>query len=253
MITAYQLVDFDNDKSMFYHERSIASFIDVTNLNIIPIQCITPDELEGWERDLEMTWMEYSYASKYVSNNKRHKFTKTERCVAASHFMLWQKQLREADQFIIMEHDAYLRPHHVLAFRSEIKSLQLYGTWNRGLCAECYTINPTILNWAHNNNRPALYEWGSGVMGHVQALCDLYYKKVGEPNNDGLVYNFPLSSHPTREYNVIYSSSIPSIYHQAGPLTPLTTQLYCKELGNTISHGTIEPDEPLNEALFEII
>lgn len=124
---AYQIVNLNNPVSVKYHKHSLKSFEAVKDiLEIVPIQCYTPDTLPT----------DYVYKEK----NSR---TLYEQACFASHFHL-VKRLSKGEKFIIMEHDAYLWPERINAFYELMNQKEMYSAFYLGISNEFYTLDKGI-------------------------------------------------------------------------------------------------------------
>lgn len=119
---AYQIVNFDNPLSMAYAQMSVSSFHCVKDvLEIEQVQCITPDTL----LDLNLS--------------KEKKRTPTECAALMSHYVLAQLRAK-GEEFIVLEHDAFLKPGMENQFRLMLTKTKTRSAWMPGIAAECYTM-----------------------------------------------------------------------------------------------------------------
>lgn len=122
---AYQILDFDNPLSVQYQQHSAQSLAPLSDLiQITPVQCTTPATLP--------TGLLYD----------KKKRTETEKAALVSHYNL-VKRLAAGEEFIILEHDAYLWPDRESNFRFLFGHVH-YSMWNCGIAAECYTMNKEV-------------------------------------------------------------------------------------------------------------
>ena len=124
---AYQIVDFNNPISVDYFNYSMTSFIPVRDLlEIEQVQCVTPDTLP---------------ASVKLDPSKKR--TKTQEAVLMSHYLLI-KRLAEGEEFIIMEHDAFLWPERIDTFKLLLTKIPTTAVWVSGIAVECYTMSHVV-------------------------------------------------------------------------------------------------------------
>jgi len=129
MHDAYMIVDFNNPVSMSYMEKSLKSFAPLKDiLNIIPVQCTTPDTLP----------IEPCGIVSGVLNSILH-----------SHHMLIRK-IADGEDILIMEHDA--------ALINEDSFREMYDAcWGNvegffpGVAMELYSLSPKLAVWMDNH------------------------------------------------------------------------------------------------------
>jgi hypothetical protein len=137
------LVDFDSPLSVKYSEYCLKSFARLKDvLDIEPVQCITPEHPKFGRP----SFVPY----KTVNNNPNcqvlfrcNSRTFTEVAILESYYMFW-KQLAEGEEFIMMEHDAYLVPEHEALFRNFLKNKNEYKCLMFGGALECWWINQQV-------------------------------------------------------------------------------------------------------------
>lgn len=112
---------------MKYFEHSQRSFEPVKDiLDIEPVQCFTPETLP-------------------TENSYKEKDTRTlyEQACFASHYSL-VKRLGHGEEFIIMEHDAYLWPDRIDVFYELMNQKEKFSAFYLGIANEFYTLNKPI-------------------------------------------------------------------------------------------------------------
>ncbi len=126
-VKAFQIVNFDDPLSMRYLEHSQRSFEPVRDvLEIEPVQCVTPNTIPP-------------------ENSFKEKDTRTlfEQACFASHYNL-VKRLGHGEEFIIMEHDAYLWPDRIDVFYELITQKEKFSAFYLGISNEFYSLNKAI-------------------------------------------------------------------------------------------------------------
>lgn len=124
---ALQIVDLNNPLSVEYSKRSIETFNPVNHLlEIIPFQCFTPATIP----------------TDNVYKDKKNRTLFEQACFASHYYLV--KKLSEGENFIIMEHDAYLRPDKIDAFTSLLQDIDNYYTFNLGIANEFYKLSAPV-------------------------------------------------------------------------------------------------------------
>ena len=126
-LNCLQITDLNSSISSLLLSVSHASFKplgDLLDINLF--QCFTPETIP---RD-----------KLYGDNKKRSVY---EQACFASHYSLVSK-LRDGEEFIIMEHDAYLWPEHVDHFKSLWSRYKDFDVFYPGISNEFYTLTSRV-------------------------------------------------------------------------------------------------------------
>ena len=225
---AYMIMDLDNPVSVAYSKMSIESFKPVEDLiEIIPYQCTRPKDIE-WIDDVdrwgvgplfEVEGHKFSIWTQQLLRSGHRNFTESEKATIVSHLRLWLKP--EEEQFIILEHDAYLLDEQ--KFRKDFSKMDRYGVWMPGIALECYSFSPMFkeyLTW-----KMTIGEWNtfaSGPMGYLEKVCKQWVCKW-----------------PMNGKNLLQNDGS----------NACVTQIYSKELGITIDH-TLKIDYSTQKNIF---
>lgn len=128
LIIAYQIMDMNNPVSVYYSNISKKSFEPVKDLvHIVPFQCTVPSTLPK-----NIKW--------------RRCPTEEYRSIVYTYYRLMQKVM-QGEEFIILEHDAYLIPERENIFRFLYKNLSDYLMWNPGAALECSKYTKPIAEY----------------------------------------------------------------------------------------------------------
>jgi hypothetical protein len=151
MMQAYMIMDYNNPLSVKYSEMSQESFKCVSDLiNIETVQCVTPETMND-----DIRW-----CARKVRSIK-------EKACLVSHSELWQKQAKQDERFIIMEHDAYLYPNMEDSFRLLFEQYKDVSVWSLGMGMEFYSMSPRVAANCYNNlhrDKDNLYR---GTMSYI--------------------------------------------------------------------------------------
>lgn len=193
MLKARMICDLENPISQHYTKLSIESFSPVSDLvQIEPFQCYTPETMPDFD------WCE-----------KKGRAL-TEKAILYSYYTL-MKQLAEGEKFIIMEHDAYLRPDYIDLLVKWLPAHDKLTAWNPGIAIEFHTVTKEVAeHFVHlcetDNNHDV-----RGPMAMISRSCDLvggdvlypvtgetnqmcYAQSVGEAHRrDGEVWDAPVT------------------------------------------------------------
>ena len=163
---AYQIMDFNNPLSVYYQQHSAQALAPLSDLiQIVPVQCTTPATMPA---DI-------------LLNDKKRR-TDTEKAALISHYNL-AKKLAQGEEFIILEHDAYLWPEREKDFRLLFEYVHC-PIWNCGIAAECYTTNKEVAKFfceLVENDHTHGYRGPLAIM-HAAA------NKYGEKNKTNVVW-----------------------------------------------------------------
>lgn len=216
MITAYQIVDFNNPVSLEYHKHSASSFKVVSDyVNIVPVQCVTPDTLPD------------------ININPKYNRTPTEKAVLVSHYNLIKK-IANGERCIIMEHDAYLWPDRVDTFKEQLDMVDDLTLWNCGVAIECYSLSQMAASKFCSIIEHELNEYHPGPMFLIHRVgnkvCKRERKQVLWPvsGNDnrsclsnsateslsgtGIVFEAPVTQHVMQSVGVTIEKSNNWVY-----------------------------------------
>lgn len=211
MITAYQIVDFNNPISLEYSKHSLLSFTPaLDSINIIPVQCTTPNTLPN------------------ININPKYKRTPTEKAVLFSHYNLI-KRIANGEKCIIMEHDAYLWPDKVEVFKQQLEMIDDVSLWSCGVAIECYTLSKDTAAEFCDIIENHLYDYHPGPMYLIHLAGDRGCKKENKQalwplkgntnkvclgssstqslNGNGLVFDAPVTQHVMQSVGVTIEKS----------------------------------------------
>jgi len=216
------ILDFMNPVSRKYADFSVKSFESVSDvLTIEPFQCCTPRNPLG------------------INFNSEKKRSKTELAILETYYLLFE-QLSEGEKFIILEHDAYLRPDREDIFRKHLQEIDEYDVWNPGIAIECHTVKPhvaeqlcvTIYDDYNSSHRGAM-----SLMVTPNNLTKVLYVKDGRTGESCI-------SDTTRKAAKGDGESI---------LAPIT-QCYDPNLGLTnVGRDVSEKYNPINQPQFAFV
>lgn len=111
-IDCYMIVIKGNEASEYYAnycKRSWENF----GINVNVFDAIVPDDLQSLNK---IRFTKYSSGTKYVSKNIEAEITDTEKSCFYSHYMLWEKCIKDNSPILVLEHDAYLEHPNKLWF-----------------------------------------------------------------------------------------------------------------------------------------
>lgn len=209
---AYQIVNFKDPISVRYFEHSQKSLQPVRDvLDIEPIQCVLPEEVESYNFPFKNTGR---YSSRSI----------TEKACLLSHYNL-VKKLYRGEKFFVLEHDVYLWPERIEIFYYLLENSSRYTIFFPGISNEFYTMTKpaafSYLNIAVNKNDwygPLAFSFK--VMEELASKPDSFFlwpvntlkNHIAQgkiptdllTGNDCIIYDSPITQH----YNLPVGSTI---------------------------------------------
>lgn len=128
----------DNDVSNYYMDRTIPSWEDV-GIDVILYEAITPRNLDQYNY---LTFIN-NCSRKYIKNKIKKEITPSERGCFYSHLEVLKLIDDREDDFIVLEHDAYLcDPNKFLKVFDQRSN---YDIMYFGQSVECYWLNKSSI------------------------------------------------------------------------------------------------------------
>lgn len=191
------ITDLNNPISLSYSEIARKSFECVSDiLDIELYQCRIPATLNP-----------------KIKFNPAKKRSETEKAILCTYYDLLDRIYTLQEEFIIMEHDAYLWPNQEEEFRNHFNNISRYDIWNVGKAVECHTMTPSMAKQMTDLISTDFDHDRKGPMAMCCALKDqscVLFPTFGQKNliseanncNNALNSNGPVFSAPvTQCYN----------------------------------------------------
>lgn len=242
------ITDFNNPVSVAYKNIALETWKNVSNVEVEPWQCFTPETMKDAEHWSRMKWIPglKSRARKY--ENKTHIITPTEQAVFCSMYYWWEHILKTRERIIILEHDAYvLNPRKLESLVEQIPHIDL---WAVGISAECISFSPEFAevlfegwNSSEKPTRSSDYIC-SGPMGelHLRMHNFIQWKKKHPEYSEFKKKKYGLKEHysflwPSGHMkNRLCRGNTPDVKRGKGAIESApVTQCYCPGF-NTIEH-----------------
>ena len=189
------LVDFENPISVKYAHRAIDTWKPLFDLVEIEFhQCVTPTH---------PSFSSTRFCTHKVINNvpDNHHVLRcnfrsfTEIAILETYYQLWQK-IVDGEDFIMMEHDAFLRSGHEDTVRKLIENRHEYKYQVMGSAMECWWINRQVAknlialadrDFCHQLRGPM---WYLEMAGISEPIRDAYYEIDPNKGFEHDIYRF---------------------------------------------------------------
>lgn len=137
---AVMITDFNNPKSVAYKDVSMETWKKVSNVEVEPWQCYTPETMKESDHWPRMRWEPNLKSSAGKYSDVGHTITPTEQACLTSMYHWWEHILNTHERVIILEHDAFVRDPKKL--ESLVEQIPYTDLWSAGIAAECITFSP---------------------------------------------------------------------------------------------------------------
>ena len=134
------ITDFNNPKSVAYKDVSMKTWKKVSNVEVEPWQCYTPETMKESDHWPRMRWEPTLKSSAGKYSDVGHTITPTEQACLTSMYHWWEHILNTHERVIILEHDAFVRDPKKL--ESLVEQIPYTDLWSAGIAAECITFSP---------------------------------------------------------------------------------------------------------------